>query len=130
MSTNLEIYEKYLENHEECSVDDATKFLLNDRLYSVAQNEAYKDRENISLRIAFDRWVDIPKQDLRLFGIKPMRNKAIKPIEFIGNTSPFWSDEDPLSATPIFNYVILAPKDLKLENMKFKCVQIIEEEDI
>ena len=61
-----------------------------------------------------------------------MKKKTMVPIEFVGEVIEICYNEvqDMTSSIMKFDNVIKAPKDLNLKNMKFKCVQIIEEDEI
>ena len=121
-----------LNNYEECELRQAQIFVMNNATYSIAGDTASKSTDFIELRVEFDRWIKIYNQDLKLFNIKPMKKKTMVPIEFVGEVIEICYNEvqDMTSSIMKFDNVIKAPKDLNLKNMKFKCVQIIEEDEI
>ena len=100
---------------EECSFKEATHFSLAGQTYSIAGQTASKLKEEVSLRLEFDRWADFHSRDFTKVGIKSLKPKNLKPKEFIGKIVEIES-----------HLCIIVPKGFEAD--EYKCIEIVRDE--
>ena len=69
---------------EQCDLKDAIYLDVGGNKFKL--NETFsKTRNRVSIRVEFDRWVDVEEADFQLFNIIPMRQKPLPKAEFTGS---------------------------------------------
>lgn len=110
---------------EECSLQNATHVEVNGQSYFLGSGKvllAYDEDDRIGISIV-DACAFIPVDAFPILGIKPLKEKKRKPIEFEATFAKHNGKWHPLySLDEAFAY----QRDKKA---KFKCVEILEEEN-
>lgn len=106
---------------EECSLGDATHIEVNGKMYKLGGNEVVK--EYFHFNCIGLRWYEedtfIPEQLFSTLGIKTFKEIKPEPIEFVGFTK---------YVSRTLSHIINVPLGTPPQT-RFKCVEILEDED-